>query len=157
MPRIDPQLCPADRGCDYPDPHAAPIRGRTYRDLAGPLGMAHLGASHVTLAPGAWSSQRHWHADEDELIVILSGTAVLIEDGGETSVGPGDVLLFPAGVADGHHLVNRGGADCTMVAVSAGHADGRGTYSDIDMTWAGPRYYRKDGTAYPPQERRVPE
>jgi uncharacterized cupin superfamily protein len=32
-----------------------------------------MGAQHVVLKPGAWSSQRHWHDDEDELLVMLSG------------------------------------------------------------------------------------
>ena len=33
----------------------------------------------MTLQPGAWSSQRHWHEGLDEFMVMLDGEAVLIE------------------------------------------------------------------------------
>ena len=59
------------------------------------------------LEPGAWSSQRHWHEGEDELLVMLEGEAVLVEDDGETVLRAGDIAAWPKGVANGHHLVNR--------------------------------------------------
>ena len=53
-------------------------------------GLTELRARDMSsLEPGAWSSQRHWHEGEDELLVMLSGRAVLIEDDGETDVRPG--------------------------------------------------------------------
>ena len=30
------------------------------------VGLTQFGASVVTLTPGAWSSQRHWHERDDE-------------------------------------------------------------------------------------------
>ena len=42
-----------------------------------------------------------------ELVVMISGELILVDDAGETPMRPGDVALFPAGVANGHHLVNR--------------------------------------------------
>ncbi len=100
------------------------------------------------LEPGAWSSQRHWHEGEDELLVMLSGGAVLVEDDGETDVGPGDILAWPAGVRNGHHLINRSSEPCSFVCVSAGTNTGGG-YSDIDMLFtADSRYVHKDGTPY---------
>jgi uncharacterized cupin superfamily protein len=111
-----------------------------------------MGASHVVLKPGAWSSQRHWHAEEDELVVVLSGEAVLVEDDGETVLRAGDVAAWPKGIRDGHHLQNRGEADCVMIAVSAGDsARDRGEYPDIDLKFEGRTYLRKDGTPYPPK------
>src|SRR5690606_9509963 len=107
-------------------------------------GLTEIGASHVTLEPGAWSSQRHWHDDEDELVVMLSGRAVLVEDEGETEVGPGDVLAWPKGVSNGHHLIYRSDEPCTFIAISAG-PQGTGGYSDIDMMWtADGRFCRRD-------------
>lgn len=112
-------------------------------------GLTLMGASHVTLEPGSFSSQRHWHRGQDELVVMLSGQAVLIDDSGETLVGPGDVLAFPAGEADGHHLHNRSADPCVFVAVSAGaRDDDSGEYSDIDMVFDADGYARKDGTRY---------
>ena len=88
-------------------------------------------------------------------VVMLTGEAVLIDDSGETPVGPGDVLAFPAGEANGHHLHNRSDAPCTFVAISAGAREGdSGEYSDIDMVFDADGYARKDGTRY--DARRTP-
>jgi len=107
-----------------------------------------MGASHCVLKPGAWSSQRHWHDDEDELVVMLSGEAVLVDDTGETVVRAGDVAAFPAGDGNGHHLQNRSDSDCVFVAVGAGNMAGNGSYSDIDMRFEGDAYVHKDGAPY---------
>jgi uncharacterized cupin superfamily protein len=114
-----------------------------------------MGASHVTLAPGAYSSQRHWHRGQDELVVMLAGAAVLIDDAGETPVGPGDVLAFPAGETNGHCLHNRSDAPCVFLAISAGSREGdSGEYPDIDMVFDAEGYAHKDGTRY--DTRRIP-
>lgn len=106
-------------------------------------------ASHVVLKPGAWSSQRHWHDDEDELLIMLTGEAVLVEDSGRTLLRAGDVCAWPKGVTDGHHLVNESDSECSFIAVSAGNRNGTGAYSEIDMKFDGSGYFRKDGTPYP--------
>jgi uncharacterized cupin superfamily protein len=125
------------------------LQGRWYRRLAPPAGLTLMGASHVTLAPGAFSSQRHWHRGQDELVVMIAGEAILIDDEGETPVSAGDVLAFPAGDANGHHLHNRSGNPCIFVAVSAGNREAdSGEYSDIDMLFGPEGYARKDGTPY---------
>jgi len=49
-----------------------------------------MGASHVVLQPGAWSSQRHWHYEADEIVIMLQGEAVLVENGGETLLRAGN-------------------------------------------------------------------
>ena len=84
------------------------------------------------------------------LVANEAGEAVLIDDHGETPVGPGDVLAFPAGEANGHHLHNRSGEPCVFVAVSAGSREAdSGEYPDIDMVFDADGYARKDGTRYP--------
>jgi uncharacterized cupin superfamily protein len=126
------------------------------RRLRPAAGLTALGAAHVVLKPGAWSSQRHWHAEDDELVVILSGEAVLVEDSGESVLRAGDVAAWPKGVRDGHHLQNRGREDCVMIAVSAGDtARDHGEYPDIDLKFdvrLGGAYLHKDGTPYPPKD-----
>jgi uncharacterized cupin superfamily protein len=147
MPRLDLDSIPQANVTGYPPPHDAAVAGRWYRRLARAAGLTVLGASHVVLKPGAWSSQRHWHEGEDELLVMLTGEAVLVEDEGEICLRPGDIAAFPAGVRNGHHLVNRGDSDCSFVVVSAGEPRG-GAYSDIDMRFEPDgRYVRRDGTA----------
>ncbi|MBY0520626.1 MAG: cupin domain-containing protein [Sphingomonas sp.] len=148
MPKLNLDTIPQTNATGYPAPHDEAVAGRWYRRLAPTAGLTRLGASHVVLKPGAWSSQRHWHEGEDELVIILSGEAVLVEDDGETIVRAGDCLAFPKGVANGHHLQNRGDADCVFVAIDAGDDIG-GSYSDIDMRFTPDGYTRKDGTPYP--------
>ena len=155
MPKLDLDAIPQSNATGYPPPYDGEVAGRWWRRLAPASGLTKLGASHVVLKPGAWSSQRHWHRRQDELVVMLSGEAVLVEDGGETVVRAGDVLAWAAGATDGHHLQNRSGADCVFVAVSAGPRErDSGEYPDIDMVFDADGYARKDGTRYPAQRLR---
>jgi uncharacterized cupin superfamily protein len=148
MPKIDLDSIEQTNRTGYPPPFNEPVAERWQRAIGQTAGLKELGARHVVLNPGAWSSQRHWHEGEDELLVMLSGRAMLIEDEGETEVGPGDILAWPAGVRNGHHLVNRGSEPCSFVCVSAGANTGGG-YSDIDMMFtADDRFIHKDGTPY---------
>ncbi len=149
MPKIDLEAIPQSNATGYPPPYNEAVAGRWVRRLRGVSGLTEMGASHVVLKPGAWSSQRHWHALEDELVVILSGEAVLVEDGGETVLRAGDVAAWPKGVRNGHCLQNRSDADCSMIAISAGDsANDYGEYPDIDLRFDGDAYLHKDGTPY---------
>ena len=149
MPRIDLSAIEQRNTTGYPEPFDRAVSGRWFRRLAPATGLTEMGASHVVLKPGGWSSQRHWHDDEDELLVMLSGEAVLVEDAGRTVLRAGDICAWPKGVRNGHHLINESEADCTFVAISAGNPQGSGGYPDIDMVFDAEGYARKDGTRYP--------
>lgn len=149
MPKIDLEAIPHSNATGYPAPFDEQVQGRHWRRLAPAGGLTHMGASHVVLRPGAWSSQRHWHEGEDELVIMLSGEAILIEDEGETVLCAGDVAAWPAGVINGHHLVNRSDDDCSFIAIGSGDQNGSGEYPDIDMKFEGDGYFHKDGTPYP--------
>ncbi len=150
MPKLDLEAIPQTNATGYPPPYDADVAGRNYRRLGPAGGLAMMGASHVVLEPGAYSSQRHWHREQDELVVILTGEAVLIEDDSEVLVHAGDVLAWPAGVENGHRLHNRSNESCVYVAISAGDSDAdSGVYPDIDMVFDADGYARKDGTRYP--------
>lgn len=150
MPKLDLEAIPQTNATGYPAPFDGDVEGRWYRRLAPVAGLTQMGASHVVLKPGAYSSQRHWHRLEDELLVMIAGEAVLIEDGGETVVRAGDVLAWAAGVENGHRLHNRSREDCVFVAISAGDkASDSGVYPDIDMVFGPEGYAHKDGTPYP--------
>lgn len=150
MPKLDLESIPQSNSTGYPAPFDKPVQGRWYRRLAEPGGLTRMGASHVVLKPGAWSSQRHWHAEEDELLVMIAGEAVLVEDEGETVLRAGDVAAWPQGARNGHHLQNRSERDCVFIAISAGdrHKD-HGEYPDIDMVFDAEGYARRDGSRYP--------
>jgi uncharacterized cupin superfamily protein len=149
MPKLDLDVIAETNRTGYPDPYAAEVGGRWYRRLAPAAGITDFGASHVRLEPGAVSSQRHWHEGEDEIVIMLAGEAVLVEEEQETVLRAGDVAAFPKGAANGHHLVNRGDTDCLFVAIGR-PAQSDCHYPDIDLHLDGAtgRYMRKDGTPY---------
>ena len=149
MPKIDVGAITQSNATGYPAPFDEEVKGRYWRRLAPVAGLTEMGASHVVLKPGAWSSQRHWHDDEDELVIMLLGEAVLVEDDGETILRAGDVAGWAAGVTNGHHMINRTSEDCVFIAIGAGNQNGSGAYSDIDMKFEDDGYFHKDGTPYP--------
>ncbi|TIX52074.1 cupin domain-containing protein [Alteraurantiacibacter aquimixticola] len=148
MPKLDLDAIDAVNRTGYPPPHDKAVEGRWQRRFATASGLTRLGANHVVLKPGAWTSQRHWHDHADELVVMLEGEAVLVEDEGETVLGPGDIAVFPGGVPNGHVIQNRSDSDCVLLAVSAGHEEDSGEYSDIDMRFGPEGFTHKDGTPY---------
>lgn len=148
MPLLDLDAIPAVNATGYPPPYADVVQGRCYRRLAPASGLTDFGASHVTLKPGAWSAQRHWHEEEDELVVLLSGEAVLVDDAGERPMRPGDIAAFPKGDGNGHCLRNDGAVDCVFVAIGRPPV-GACHYPDIDLEFsAAASYTHRDGAPY---------
>lgn len=146
MPRLDLDAFPLTNRTGYPEPYARAVAGRWYRRLGPQAGLEDFGVSHVTLEPGAWSSQRHWHDGEDEFVVMLSGEAVLVEEGERQILRAGDCAAFPKGKADGHHLVNESAEPCVFLAIGRMAASDC-HYPDIDLHLDGPgqTYRHKDG------------
>lgn len=156
MPKVDFDQVRSHEGSSYPPPFDEPCRGRKAWRLGDAGGLTQFGVNLMRLAPGAWSSQRHWHASEDELVYVLEGEVVLVEDDGETILRVGDVAAWPAGLRNGHHLQNRAETEAVFLAVGSRSDDDHGEYSDIDLVFGKGRYtgeksrvYRhKDGTPY---------
>ena len=132
-PWLDPASVKPRLGSIYPSPFGEKLAGREKRALGDPLGLSQFGINLVTLAPGSWSSQRHWHTNEDEFIYVLEGEVTLVTDGGETLLGPGMAAGFPAGKPDGHHLINRSGRPARYLEVGTRADTEVAQYSDIDM------------------------
>jgi uncharacterized cupin superfamily protein len=149
--KIDISAAPPRRGSGYPPPHDAACAARLRRRLGEAGGLTMFGVNHLTLPPGAWSSQRHWHSHEDEFVWVVSGEVVLVTDAGEELLRAGDCAAFRAGDADGHHVINRSDRDATLLEVGNRDPADRTVYSDIDMV-AEPLeeiFRRKDGTPLP--------
>lgn len=148
MPKINLEAIAQTNRTGYPPPFRKEVEGRWFRRLAPAAGLTDFGVSEVTLKPGAWSSQRHWHDGEDEFLVMLSGEAVLVEDDGRTTLRTGDCAAWPKGNTNGHHLRNESGEDCTFIVVGGGSFTGAG-YSDIDLMLSPEgKFVHKDGAAY---------
>lgn len=158
MPKIDIPTAPTGQGTSYPDEHAGPCLDRRRWRLGDAAGLSQFGVNMLRLAAGAWSSQRHWHASEDEFVWVLSGEVVLVETGGETVLRAGDCAGFKAGVADGHKLENRSGAEAVLLEIGTRSSRTDACdYPDIDMVLpqGADRYFHRDGTPYPMHDRRA--
>lgn len=150
MPKIDMAAVPVRTGSGYPPPFDAPCASRTRQRLGEAGGLGDFGVNLMTLPPGGWSSQRHWHSDEDEFVYVLEGELTLIEDGGEAVLRSGDCATFPKNSGNGHHLINRSSALAVYLEVGSRNPRDLTTCSDIDMmsSSADGRFVHKDGAPY---------
>ncbi|MDH4125687.1 MAG: cupin domain-containing protein [Gammaproteobacteria bacterium] len=148
MPKLDLESIPQRNATGYPAAFANVVQGRWYRRLSVAAGLEDFGVSHVVLKPGAWSAQRHWHEIEDEFLVMVSGTATLVDDHGETPLAAGDCVAFPKNDGNGHCVINNSALDCTFVVVGQ-NKNGVCHYPDIDLHLPdGNTFTRKDGRRY---------
>ena len=141
---------PSRQGSNYPAPHNAPCMNRSRRALGNAFGLSQFGVNLMDLPPGAWSSQRHWHESQGELIYVLEGEVVLVTDEGETILRPGMTAGFRAGTGNGHHLINRSDKVARVLEVGTRTVEEIAHYSDIDMMVRvdaqGSHYLAKDGS-----------
>ncbi|MER8466582.1 cupin domain-containing protein [Mesorhizobium sp. M1396] len=153
MPKVDLSAVPIRKGSGYPAPFDAPCAERTRRRLGDAGGLTDFGVNLMTLPPGGWSSQRHWHSHEDEFVHVLEGELTLVEDDGETPLRAGDCATFAKNSGNGHHLINRSSTTALYLEVGSRDPDDVITCSDIDMMSPSPdgRFLHKDGTPYPGQ------
>jgi uncharacterized cupin superfamily protein len=152
MPKIDIDGLNIEARTGYPEPFRKVVEGRSRKRLGNAAGLTQFGVNLTTLKPGAASALRHWHAVEDEFVYILAGEVVLCEDGSEVVLRPGDAAGFKAGVANGHHLVNRSGRDAVFLEVGTRSGNERAEYPDVDLRFErdenGARQYHKSGEPY---------
>ncbi len=150
MPKIEIDRAPTRFGSAYPPPFDEPCRDRRRWKLGDVAGLTQFGVNLMRLAPGVWTSQRHWHSHEDEFVWVVSGEVVLVETGEETVLRAGDCAGFKAGVPDGHHIQNRSEAEAVLLEIGSrlpglDAAD----YPGLDMVVGPDDVYRhRDGTPY---------
>jgi uncharacterized cupin superfamily protein len=152
MPKIDISKLPTDTRTGYPPPYDRAVVGRERKRLGNAAGLDQFGVNLTTLKPGASSALRHWHEREDEFIYVLEGELVLIEDGGETLLKPGDAAGFKANSGNGHHLVNKTDRNAVYLEVGTRSKHERVEYPEADLMVVrddkGFRYTHKNGDPY---------
>jgi uncharacterized cupin superfamily protein len=136
---LDPKSVTPRTATVYPPEFAGAVKGREKRALGDFFGLTQYGVNLTTLAPGGWSSHRHWHEHEDEFIFVVEGEITLINDSGEHPLKPGMCAGFKAGVVNGHHLVNKTQTPVTYLEIGSRAAFERAHYPDVDML------FEKDG------------
>ena len=150
MPLSTPALHADDiqkrTGTGYPPPHDVPCRQRRRRRLSDAFALSQFGVNQLELAPGVWSSQRHWHERQDEFVYVLEGEVTLVTNEGDTILKPGMFAGFRAGEPNGHHLVNRSNAMARVLEVGTRTAEETAHYADIDMIFRkGEGYLTRNG------------
>ena len=151
MPKIDLNAAPEIRGARYPMPYDEPCAARVRRRLGDAAGLTQFGVNLLRLPAGCWSSQRHWHSDEDEFVYVLQGEVVLVTDAGEEVLKAGDCAGFKAGDGDGHHFQNRSQAEAVMLEVGSRRpGESSVDYPDIDLVFprGGEGFHHRDGRPY---------
>src|ERR1700740_750734 len=153
MPKIDIAKAVVRTTTVYPQPYARVTEGREKAALGNVAGLTQFGVNLTRLKPGAASALRHWHEAEDEFVYVLEGEIVLIEDGGQTLLQKGEAAGFKAGVANGHHLVNKSKRDAVYLEVGTRAKRERAHYPDIDLVYekeeSGFRFSRRSREPYP--------
>ena len=148
MKKIDLATAPVRNGTKYPPPFDAPCKERQRIRIGAAAGLTQFGVNRLVLPPGQWSSQRHWHHTNDELVMILEGEVVLVTDAGEEILRAGDFAGFKAGDPDGHHFQNRSDRPAVLLEIGSSAPEDVAEYPDIDLRGLPEGYVHKDGTPY---------
>ena len=137
----------------YPEPFASRVGGRERRRLGDPFGLTNFGVNLCKLEPGALSSMRHAHSDEDEFVYILEGSPTLVTNAGATVLSSGMCAGFKAGSGDAHHLRNDSSEAVWLIEVGARSDVDQVVYPDDDMALHEDNgnyvYTHKNGDPYP--------
>jgi uncharacterized cupin superfamily protein len=133
MPKVDISKAKVRTGTNYPPQFQNVVQGREKSVLGDLVGLTQFGVNLTRLKPGAASALRHWHENEDEFVYVLEGELVLIEDEGGTVLRPGDAAGFKAGVANGHHLVNKTQRDAVYLEIGTRALAEQAHYPDVDL------------------------
>jgi len=153
-PALDPRsIAPLNRS-GYPEPYRSRVLPREKRPLGDAFGLTRIGINHTTLPPGKESAMRHWHTREDEFVYVLAGEVVLRTGSGEQTLTAGMCAGFPAGLEDGHQLVNRSDRPAVYLEISNRDEEDCALYTDADVDLAYSaaggrgRFTRRDGSSY---------
>lgn len=133
MGKVDLNKVQVKTGSIYPGTLAGQMDGRSSLRVGDAGGLTQFGANIIILAPGAKSSLRHWHLNEDEFVMVTQGRVMLQMDAGEEEMTVGECAAFPAGVADGHCFINRSDEEARFLVIGTRAPREVATYSDIDM------------------------
>lgn len=150
MPKIDYENSSLTRRRVYPGELKKATEGYDGIAVGSEAGLTQFGVNRAVLQPGSATTLRHWHENEDEFVIVIQGTVLLIDDDGETVMGPGDCAGFRAGDPNGHHIVNRSDQIAVLYEIGTRLPDETAHYSDVDMRWRKTdgrgRFIRPDGS-----------
>jgi uncharacterized cupin superfamily protein len=106
-------------------------------------GLTQFGVNKTILPPGSATALIHWHEQEDEFVIILSGTATLIDGDVEQELRPGDCAGFKAGVPSGHAILNRSKEDVVLFEIGSRAPMEVGHYPGVDLEYSSESHANK--------------
>jgi uncharacterized cupin superfamily protein len=124
----------------FDDDEGHPAYAHRRARLGRQAGAEHLGASLYEIGPGRALCPYHWHAAEEEMLVVVSGRPSLRTPEGWRSLEAGDVVSFPTGMEGAHQVANRGDAPIRVLLLSeskdpevCGYPDSRKIMADAAL------------------------
>jgi uncharacterized cupin superfamily protein len=99
-------------------------------------GGERLGASVYEVPPGNSTCPYHWHAANEELLIVLSGTPTLRTPDGERRLAEGEVVAFPVGDQGAHKVTNDSDAPIRVLIVSEMNYPEIAVYPDSEKVLA---------------------
>lgn len=82
--------------------------GSQMADVGRNIGSQTIGLNIQTVQPGNYSSRRHRHVFQEEILVVISGTGLLHHGKEQLPVRPGDAVCYLAADPDAHTFENTG-------------------------------------------------
>ncbi len=108
--------------------------------LGRQAGSAQLGASLYELDPGQAVCPYHWHAAEEEMLIVVSGRPSLRTSGGWCELEAGEAVAFATGIEGAHQVVNRSPEPVRVLLLSeskdpevCGYPDSRKAMADARL------------------------
>lgn len=99
-------------------------------------GAERLGASLYETPPGSSTCPYHWHAANEEMLIVLSGRPTLRTPEGERELAEGEVVAFPVGEPGAHKLINNSETPTRVLIVSEMNEPEVGVYPDSGKVMA---------------------
>ena len=140
MPKLDLSKVPVVLRAVYPGGFLDETAGYEGQRVGDAGGLTQFGVNRAVLPPRSRTALRHWHENEDEFVIVVSGEVVPREGDGETVLRAGDCASFKAGVANGHAFENRSDAAVVLFEIGTRTQNETVHYPDVDL-----RFERRDG------------
>ena len=99
-------------------------------------GAERLGASLYEIPPGEALFPYHWHAANEELLIVLAGRPALRTPDGRRELEEGEVVAFRVGPDGAHQVQNRSDATARVLIVSTMIAPEVSAYPDTGKVGA---------------------
>ena len=135
MPKVEESNIVPQKRDRYPGHHKKVTEGYQRIAVGDAVGLDQFGVNKVTVKPGAATALKHWHENEDEFVIVLSGEVVLVEGDTETTLKTGDCAGFKAGVPIGHYVVNKSSEVAVIFEIETRCDNEVGHYTGLDFTY----------------------